>query len=274
MDNFGDYLNYLRKKKGMTQAELADKLGVTNKAVSKWETGEAMPETSLLVPLSKIFGVTVDELLNGGKDSAAPDGEPEKAEEYAENAQTEQADKSEGADDGKGAEGKEEFFSNLKEFLFKSGRIDDEDEDEELSEGHVFSRGCDGANAKTSDKVCGLVCTFVFFAGLATFLTLGAVKNLWHPCWVIVPVSAFLCGIIGIIFDLCNRERREKRLARGENPYVGAVCGFVMLSCLSAYLCVGAFASLWHPYWLILVGGVAFCAIAGCIGALLTHKKK
>lgn len=266
MSNFGDYLNYLRKKKGMTQAELANELGVTNKAVSKWETGEAMPETSLLVPLSKIFGVTVDELLNGGKENIAQGGEPEKAQSYAEGAQTsqtEQADKSEGAED---------FF---KKYFFKRGRADDDDdEDEEPLEGHVFSRGCDGANAKTIDKVCGLVCTFVFFAGLATFLVLGAVKNLWHPCWVIVPVSAFLCGVIGLIFDLCNKEKREKKLARGENPYVGAVCGFVMLSCLSAYLCVGAFASLWHPYWLIVVGGVAFCAIAGCIGALLTHKKK
>ena len=40
-------------------------LGVTNKAVSKWETGEAMPETSQLVPIARIFGVTVDELLEG-----------------------------------------------------------------------------------------------------------------------------------------------------------------------------------------------------------------
>ena len=65
MNNFGDFLYALRKEKGITQAQLAQELGVTNKAVSKWETGEAMPETSLLVPLSKIFGVTVDELLNG-----------------------------------------------------------------------------------------------------------------------------------------------------------------------------------------------------------------
>ncbi|MCI8819884.1 MAG: helix-turn-helix transcriptional regulator, partial [Clostridia bacterium] len=49
----------------MTQAELAQALGVTNKAVSKWETGEAMPETALLLPISRIFGVSVDELLDG-----------------------------------------------------------------------------------------------------------------------------------------------------------------------------------------------------------------
>lgn len=65
MNDFGDFLYSLRREKGMTQAQLAAMLGVTNKAVSKWETGEAMPETSQLVPIARIFGVTVDELLEG-----------------------------------------------------------------------------------------------------------------------------------------------------------------------------------------------------------------
>ena len=47
MNTFGEFLFSLRKEKGMTQAELAEKLGVSNKAVSKWETNEAMPETGL-----------------------------------------------------------------------------------------------------------------------------------------------------------------------------------------------------------------------------------
>ncbi len=55
MNTFGEFLFSLRKEKGMTQAELAEKLGVSNKAVSKWETNEAMPETGLLVPISRIF---------------------------------------------------------------------------------------------------------------------------------------------------------------------------------------------------------------------------
>lgn len=65
MNEFGNYLFMLRKKKGYTQAELADLLGVTNKAVSKWETGEAFPETAQLIPLADIFGVTADDLLRG-----------------------------------------------------------------------------------------------------------------------------------------------------------------------------------------------------------------
>lgn len=78
MNDFGNYLYTLRKAKGYTQAELADKLGVTNKAVSKWETGEAFPETAQLVPLADIFGVTTDELLRGrSAQSAIPPQENE-----------------------------------------------------------------------------------------------------------------------------------------------------------------------------------------------------
>lgn len=73
MNEFGNYLYSLRKSKGMTQQELADMLGVTNKAISKWETGEAFPETAQLIPLSDIFGVTVDDLLRGrAKENITP----------------------------------------------------------------------------------------------------------------------------------------------------------------------------------------------------------
>ena len=61
----------------MTQQELADKLGVTNKAISKWETGEAFPETAQLIPLSDIFGVSVDDLLRG---RACPSPDKKKSE--------------------------------------------------------------------------------------------------------------------------------------------------------------------------------------------------
>lgn len=72
MNKFGEFLYQLRKEKGITQSELADKLDITNKAVSKWETGESFPETAQLVPISKIFGVTVDELLNGERNADNP----------------------------------------------------------------------------------------------------------------------------------------------------------------------------------------------------------
>lgn len=54
-----------RKVLGLTQQELADRLQITNKAVSKWENGDGMPDVQLLLPLAETLGVTVDELLGG-----------------------------------------------------------------------------------------------------------------------------------------------------------------------------------------------------------------
>lgn len=63
----GNFISALRKEKELTQAQLAEKLNVTDKAVSRWETGKGMPDSSLLVPLADSLGITVNELLTGEK---------------------------------------------------------------------------------------------------------------------------------------------------------------------------------------------------------------
>lgn len=60
---FGAFVARLRKEKGYTQKDLAQQLHLSDKAVSKWETGVSIPDTALLVPLTEILGVTVTELL-------------------------------------------------------------------------------------------------------------------------------------------------------------------------------------------------------------------
>ena len=68
MDNLkiGHYIQHLRKAAGMTQKELAEKLNVSFQAVSKWENGDALPDTGLLLDLCDALGTTADKLLNGG----------------------------------------------------------------------------------------------------------------------------------------------------------------------------------------------------------------
>lgn len=61
---FGSFIAALRRERGMTQRELAEKLSVSDKAVSKWETGVSLPDITLLPPLGEELGVTVTELLN------------------------------------------------------------------------------------------------------------------------------------------------------------------------------------------------------------------
>ena len=62
----GKRIAELRRKKDMTQFELADRLGISYQAVSNWERGNSMPDIAKLPELAEIFGVTVDEILGGG----------------------------------------------------------------------------------------------------------------------------------------------------------------------------------------------------------------
>lgn len=62
-EKFGRFVSTLRKEQGITQKELARRLYISDKAVSKWETGQSIPTVDLLIPLSEILGVTVTELL-------------------------------------------------------------------------------------------------------------------------------------------------------------------------------------------------------------------
>lgn len=67
----GKFIAEMRKEKGFTQAELAEKLFISDKTVSKWETGKGLPEVSLMLPLCEILCITVNELLSGTKLSPA-----------------------------------------------------------------------------------------------------------------------------------------------------------------------------------------------------------
>ena len=62
----GQYIQHLRKAAGMTQKELAEKLSISFQAVSKWENGDTLPDTGILLDLCDILNTTADKLLNGG----------------------------------------------------------------------------------------------------------------------------------------------------------------------------------------------------------------
>lgn len=63
--SIGSFITKKRKEKNMTQETLADRLGVSNKTISKWETGKCMPDYSVIEPLCKELDITVAELLDG-----------------------------------------------------------------------------------------------------------------------------------------------------------------------------------------------------------------
>ncbi|MBR4032458.1 MAG: helix-turn-helix transcriptional regulator [Clostridia bacterium] len=63
----GKFIAERRKKASLTQMQLAERLGITDRAVSKWETGKAMPDTAIMLELCDILGISVNELLSGEK---------------------------------------------------------------------------------------------------------------------------------------------------------------------------------------------------------------
>ena len=63
----GKFIADCRKQKNLTQMQLSEKLGITDKAISKWERGIAMPDSSIMLELCDILGISVNELLSGEK---------------------------------------------------------------------------------------------------------------------------------------------------------------------------------------------------------------
>ncbi len=78
----GTFIAKCRKEQKLTQAQLAEKLNITDRAVSKWETGKSMPDSSIMLELCAILGITVNELLSGEKiEMAYHESYEKKAEE-------------------------------------------------------------------------------------------------------------------------------------------------------------------------------------------------
>ena len=61
----GKFIAACRKKANLTQMQLAEKLNITDRAVSKWETGKSMPDSAIMLPLCDILGITVNDLMSG-----------------------------------------------------------------------------------------------------------------------------------------------------------------------------------------------------------------
>lgn len=81
LESMGAFILALRKSAGMTQQDLAQQVGVTNKSVSRWENGECAPDLTLIPVLADLFGVSADELLRGERRAPGEREEPDAARE-------------------------------------------------------------------------------------------------------------------------------------------------------------------------------------------------
>ena len=81
-ERMGSFLAQLRKEAGMTQAQLGERLGVTNKTVSRWECGNYLPDIAMFRQIAALFGVTVEELLDGRRAEHTTNSADLSAEDY------------------------------------------------------------------------------------------------------------------------------------------------------------------------------------------------
>ena len=168
-------LQKLRKEKGYSQEQLADELGISRQAVSKWERAEASPDTDNLICLAKLYGISLDELLNSD----------ETVEEIRQNT----IDSNESKNSGKS-----------KVIINKDGsRItiesSDDDDDDEPDEGEEY----DGEDKTKPHLLSVLFTTITTLLIVCAFLLTGFLWDMWHISWtffLLIPVCATIPNAI------------------------------------------------------------------------------
>ena len=233
-----DRLVKLRKKYGYSQEELADKLGLSRQAVSKWERAEASPDTDNLICLAKLYGVSLDELLATDEDLDTIVEEQVKDNE--EDAPVKEEKKVEIKDD------EVVLFS-------KSGKkvtINDDGVTCYNADGTVKEHKFDVPTA-----VIGAVEATLFTLAVIAYVLLGAIMNWWHIAWIVFFIPEIVCSIARCI---------RKRNANHFNMAFLATFSFFFVSWFLPQV-ISDMPYLWHPMWTVFL---AIPAYHSCVGAI------
>lgn len=231
----------LRKKHGLSQEELADKLGISRQAVSKWERAESSPDTDNLICLAKLYGVSLDELLDCDRD----------IDDIADEKRRDSEEKKE----EKKKEGTVYKDKNATVNI-EGGRIHVVTEDEEVTV------GLDGIYVNTKDEKISLGKNMVVNEGnksiektltgiytilvLLAFLILGfTIPSTWAVSW---------CLFLTIpVFSSIFKAIRRKRL-RDFNFVTLVTFVYLSLGMLTTTYPETFNFNWWHPGWVIFIG--------------------
>lgn len=249
-----------RKKAGLSQEELADKLGVSRQAVSKWECAESSPDTDNLIALAKIYNISLDELINGEEENNTKNN---KKENDGLNVHIHGED-GEVKVEGVNIHIKDDDGSEV--HIGKDGiHVKDGDDDSEVSinASGIHVRGDDGQYVRvrpfSHDKprlVESIVSSSIALLVTIAYLLLGfLVKDGWRNYWVLF----FLIPIIPSIFEAIRKRR---------------FCAFVYpLAATMVYLSLGMFIDLWHPTWVLFITIPVYYAIFGPIDRMIIENR-
>lgn len=223
----------LRKQHGYSQEELAAKLGLSRQAVSKWERAEASPDTDNLIMLSRVYGVSLDELLK--TDEPIPEPEPDKGVKVTINGKPLRFNK----DDG---------------FYFSYGDDDDNGcadcSDAQIdADGHIV--------IEHGEKTFWQEFPFSIFVAIL-YLGLGFAFGLWHPGWMVFLTIPAYYSIVGWF------SGRRRHCFLRAFPYT--------ILMVIAFLCMGCIWGLWHPGWILFLTIPMYYAIVKPIDRAYRRK--
>lgn len=246
-----------RKAYGYSQEELAEKIGVSRQAISKWERGESSPDTENLIALSRLYNVTIDEMIN-------TENEPVKAEKAAE----EKYEQSESADYEKDSrtEGDEADEPAQTHVSFRNG-IHIHDGKDKVDIGfngiHIESKNGESVHIGSGDvKVEGVDEEYVF--------SRGKESKLFHAILPMSVIIAYL--IIGFTFEqgwalgwllVFIIPIAESFIAAVKTKKPSAFAYPVLVT--AVYLTVGMFEKIWHPTWIMFLTIPVYYIIADFI---------
>ncbi len=243
-----DRLVKLRKKYGYSQEELADKLGLSRQAVSKWERAEASPDTDNLICLAKLYGVSLDELLATEEDIDTI--VEEQIKDNKEEAPAQEEKKVEIKDD------EVVLFS-------KSGKK------VTINDDGVTCYNADGSVKKhqfdTKMAIIGAVEGTLFTLALVAYIVVSALLGWWGIMWIVFFIPEIICSIARAIV---------KRNANHFNMAFVAIFAFFLVS-LTIPVALGTYGDpmLWHPMWVVFLAIPAYHSTVGAINKVLGKKE-
>lgn len=244
----------LRKSNHLSQEALAEKLGISRQAVSKWERAEASPDTDNLILLSKLYHVSLDELLKTEEDidmdekrnPEVPAWEETDGEESRKEEMEEESRKEETEEESKASESDKDYVNiglggvHVKD---KDGsevhigwdgiHVDDKRVGENV---HIDKEGVFINGKKWEGWKISWLWSFPFSAIICIlYLLIGFMFGAWHPGWLL-----FL--LIPIWYSFAGAVKKGN----------ATIFAYPVLATL-VFLCAGFWFDIWHPAWMIFL---------------------
>lgn len=237
----------LRKQNGLSQEELADKLGLSRQAVSKWERAEASPDTDNLICLAKLYNISLDELLSTEDSPETIIKEQVKDKE----------DKSYvhiGKDGIHIADDEDEVRINKEGIHLKDGSEEVVINGHEIKKDHKYNDPIKRRRRQIYYALSGILMSLALIA----YIVLGATLNMWGTMWILFFVPDIIVSSIKCIMT---------RRAHHFNITFAALFSFFLV-CLVLF----PDKSLWHPMWVVFLAIPIYYILVTRIETLLIKE--